>query len=56
MASKSIRRDEAAKIFTNFAKLLEKNRTIVDQNQCNFSDLDKAWDDLRPVIVESCVY
>lgn len=50
----SIRRDEAAKFFVNFAKLVGKTKYTVNANQCQFSDLNKAWSDLRNIITESC--
>ena len=50
----NIRRDEAAKFFVNFAKLVGKTSYTVNASQCQFSDLNQAWDDLREIIVESC--
>jgi hypothetical protein len=50
----SIRRDEAAKFFVNFAKLSEI--TYRDGTLCQFSDLNKAWPDLKDVIVKSCAF
>ena len=50
----NIRRDEAAKFFVNFAKLVGKTSYTVNANQCNFSDLNQAWSDLKDIIVESC--
>jgi hypothetical protein len=50
----NIRRDEAAKFFVNFAKLIGKTDYIVNANQCQFSDKNQARDDLQDTIVESC--
>ena len=50
----NIRRDEAAKFFVNFAKLVGKTSYTVNASQCNFSDLNQAWPDLKDIIVESC--
>jgi hypothetical protein len=50
----AIRRDEATKFFVNFAKLVGKTDYTVSASQCNFSDLDKAWSDLRDIVVEAC--
>jgi hypothetical protein len=52
--SKTIRRDEAAKFFVNFAKLIGKANYTVNANQCNFSDKNQARDDLQDTIVEAC--
>jgi hypothetical protein len=54
MASKGIRRDEAAKFFVQFAKLIEKTDYAKTDQQCQFSDLDKARPDLKEVVIESC--
>jgi hypothetical protein len=50
----ALRRDEAAKFYVTFAKSLGKTEYVVPASQCQFSDLDKAWSDLRAVVVESC--
>ena len=50
----AMRRDEAAKFFVDFAKLVGKTTYVVPAEQCQFSDLNQAWDDLRAVVVESC--
>ena len=53
MATKSLRRDEASKFFVRFAKdILWK--TPDTSKDCKFSDLDKAWSDLKWEIVEAC--
>ncbi len=49
-----IRRDDAAKFFVNFAKLVGKTEYVVNANQCQFPDLNEAWSDLRGFVVESC--
>jgi hypothetical protein len=54
MASNSIRRDEAAKFFVQFSKLIGKTTYVKDASQCTFSDLNKARPDLKEVVVESC--
>lgn len=53
-SSKLIRRDEAAKFFVKFAKLLWKTSYIVNANQCIFFDKNQARDDLQDTIVEAC--
>jgi hypothetical protein len=50
----AIRRDEAAKFFVLFAKLVGKTENVVATDQCQFSDLNEAWADLKNVVVESC--
>jgi hypothetical protein len=50
----NIRRDEAAKFFVNFAKLIGKTFYTTNSSQCQFSDLNKARTDLREIVVESC--
>jgi hypothetical protein len=50
----ALRRDEAAKFFVTFAKLIGKTEYIVDAKSCQFSDINKAWLDLREIVVESC--
>ena len=54
MPNNSIRRDEAAKFFVNFAKSVGKAAYTVNANECQFFDLDDAWEDLRDTVVESC--
>jgi hypothetical protein len=50
----NIRRDEAAKFFVNFAKLVGKTSYTLNVNQCQFSDINKTRTDLREIVVESC--
>jgi hypothetical protein len=51
----SLRRDEAAKFYVEFAKSLGKTEYTVNAAQCNhFTDLQKAAPDLRPYIIEAC--
>jgi len=50
----TIDRDEAAKFFVNFAKLIGKTTYTVDEEQCEFSDLEDAREDLQEYILESC--
>lgn len=49
-----IRRDEAAKMFVKFAKILEKITYVKTVAECQFSDLNDAHADLKDIIVESC--
>ncbi len=49
-----IRRDEAAKLFVNFAKLKNKDVYVKTAEECKFSDLNDAHKDLKDIIVESC--
>ena len=51
----AMRRDEAAKFFADFAKLVGKTEYVIPRDQCQFADLDKAWLDLREVVTESCM-
>lgn len=50
----NIRRDEAAKFFVNFAKLVGKNIYVKTDSECKFSDIDQSWSDLKNVVVEAC--
>jgi hypothetical protein len=50
----AIRRDEAAKFFVLFAKLVGKTQEVIPSSQCQFSDLNKARTDLKGIVVESC--
>ena len=55
MQHNRLRRDEAAKFFVEFAKLLGKTEYSMDVNQCNrFPDINKAHSDLQSHIIESC--
>jgi hypothetical protein len=50
-----LRRDEATKFYVEFAKVLGKTEYTVDANICNrFTDMQKAFPNLRPYIVEAC--
>ena len=49
-----LRRDEAAKFYVNFSKLLGKTTYVKTASQCNFSDINDSWSDLKDVVVESC--
>jgi hypothetical protein len=53
-ANKWLRRDEAAKFYVNFAKLLGKTTYIKTANQCSFSDINDSWSDLKDIVIESC--
>ncbi len=53
-ADKWLRRDEAAKFFVNFAKILWKTGYIKTDAQCTFLDINQSWSDLKKVVVESC--
>jgi hypothetical protein len=50
----AIRRDEAAKFFVSFAKFVGKTTTLIEADQCMFSDIDKARTDLKESVIESC--
>ena len=54
--TRSIRRDEAAKMLTLAVKYLPSTSKLSKWKgvSCTFSDSSKAWDDLRDIIVESC--
>lgn len=49
-----LRRDEAAKFFVQFAKILWKTDYIRTDAQCTFSDINSSWSDLKNIIIESC--
>ena len=49
-----LRRDEAAKFYVNFSKLLGKTTYVKTASQCKFSDINDSWSDLKDVVVESC--
>lgn len=53
MYKRWLRRDEAAKFFVQYAKLMWKTPDY-SKKWCNFKDLNQAWDDLRDIIIESC--
>ena len=53
-ADKWLRRDEAAKFFVNFAKILWKTGYIKTDAQCTFLDINQSWSDLKKIVVESC--
>lgn len=53
-ADRWLRRDEAAKFYVNFAKLLSKTTYVKTANQCIFSDINDSWSDLKDIVVESC--
>ena len=50
----AIRRDEAAKFFVDFAKLVGKTNYTTPTQQCQFSDLNEARPDLKEAVIESC--
>ncbi len=54
MESQGRRRDEAAKFFVQYAKLLGKTTYIKTAKQCSFSDINDSWPDLKDIVVESC--
>lgn len=54
MASKGLRRDEAAKFFVQYAKLLGKTTYIKTESQCAFLDIHDSWIDLKDIVRESC--
>jgi hypothetical protein len=53
-ADRGLRRDEAAKFYVNFAKLLAKTNYVKTTNQCIFSDINDSWSDLKEIVIESC--
>jgi hypothetical protein len=53
-ANQALRRDEAAKFFVTFAKLIGKTEEVVDASQCTFTDLNKTRTDLSSIVIESC--
>lgn len=55
MAGKSLRRDEAAKFFVQYAKQMMNKVPDLAKKECNyFSDLDKWRSDLKDVIKDAC--
>lgn len=49
-----LRRDEAAKFFVKFAKLIGKTDYVKTVDQCEFSDINDSWSDLKNIVIESC--
>ena len=54
MYKNGLRRDEATKFFVKYAKDILWIRPDTTKIWCKFTDLDKAWPDLKELIVESC--
>lgn len=54
MASRWLRRDEAAKFYVQYAKQVMWKTPDYSRQWCNFKDLGEAWSDLKDIIVESC--
>lgn len=54
MASRWLRRDEAAKFYVQYAKQVMWKTPDYSKQWCDFKDLDEAWSDLKDIIVESC--
>lgn len=54
--NRSIRRDEAAKLFVLYAKKFGKDVIVADDDQCIFSDLWEVSKDLRPYVINACRY
>lgn len=54
MATKSLRRDEATKFFVQYATEILSLTPDTAKTACNFTDLNKAWPDLKDLIRESC--
>lgn len=54
MASRWLRRDEAAKFYVQYAKQVMWKTPDYSKQWCNFKDLNEAWSDLKDIIVESC--
>lgn len=53
-ADRWLRRDEAAKFFVQFSKLLWKETYVKTAAQCTFSDINQSRSDLKDIVVESC--
>lgn len=53
-ATRWLRRDEAAKFYVNFSKLLGKTTYVKTANQCIFSDINDSRSDLKDIVIESC--
>jgi hypothetical protein len=54
MYDNSIRRDEAAKFFVTFAKLIGKTDYVKTTSECQFSDFSLARQDLKDSITNAC--
>ena len=54
MSDKSLRRDEAAKFFVQYAKETLWNVADTSKSNCDFMDLNEARPDLKGLIKESC--
>jgi len=55
MPQNNIRRDEAAKMYVNFAKnVLADNAQVTQNPSCIFTDLHLGHSDLPPLMTESC--
>lgn len=54
MAENWLRRDEAAKFFVQYAKQVMWKIPNYFDTSCKFNDLNKAWPDLKDIVVESC--
>jgi hypothetical protein len=53
-ANNWLRRDEAAKFFVQFTKLIWNNEYIKTKSECEFSDINQSWSDLKNIVIESC--
>ncbi|MDR0369700.1 MAG: hypothetical protein LBH96_04230 [Candidatus Peribacteria bacterium] len=51
----TLRRDEAAKFFVEFART-NGNVNYIYGNSCSFYDLNKSWSDLKTYVTEACSY
>ena len=49
-----MRRDEAAKLYSKFAKIAGKTEYTKSVSECQFDDLNDAHKDLKDIVVESC--
>lgn len=54
MSSNSLRRDEASKFFVQYAKEILWLKPDTSNKSCTFTDLNKAWPDLKTQINEAC--
>lgn len=53
-SNRTIRRDEAAKFFVLFAKLIWKTSYTKGESQCKFYDTNDSRSDLKEIVKESC--
>ena len=54
MADNWLRRDEASKFFVRYAEDILGMAPDYSKTDCEFKDLNKAWPDLKDIVVEAC--